>query len=96
MKLKLEIEALKVESFGTTAAPARDVGTVRAHAGGMVDAEEAEVAITTPQPTINGTCLTCQRSCWGTCEASCAGTCAWSCQAGCSDTCATGGPVCCA
>ncbi len=94
-KLTLELDALKVESFGTTAGPVAGAGTVRAHAGGMVE-EEAEAAITTPPATREPTCLgTCNRSCWGTCDASCPGTCAWSCAAGCSDSCATGGAICC-
>jgi modification target Cys-rich repeat protein len=96
-KLKLELDALEVETFRTTAARIGEPGTVRGHGGGEV--EEAgpaeEVAITSPQ-TVNGTCFgTCQRSCWGTCDESCQGTCAWSCQPGCSDSCATGGAICC-
>jgi|GEM_PF-826127 len=99
-KLKLEIESLAVESFGTTAAPVGDAGTVRAHAGGMADAEEAE-AITSPPRTLAATCFeTCRATCYGTCAASCFGTC-FSCPIGCTDgctgyTCATGGDVCCA
>ena len=100
-KLKLEIEALKVESFGTTAAPIGDAGTVRAHAGGLVEAEAVEAAITTPPRTIDATCFeTCKATCYGTCAASCLGTC-FSCPIGCTDactvrTCASGGDVCCA
>lgn len=104
-KMKLEIEALRVESFDTTAAAHRETGTVRAHA----DAAEGElVAITTPQ-TQGPSCFeTCKISCWGSCLASCAGTCAVSCDGrctelcsyGCSDgctyrTCPSGGEICC-
>jgi modification target Cys-rich repeat protein len=95
-KLKLRLDALKVESFGTTAARIEDAGTVRAHAGGMLDEEEAE-AITSRPKTNDASCLnSCYASCWGTCSASCNGTCAWSCEPGCTDTCATGGAICCA
>jgi hypothetical protein len=88
-KLKLEIDALRVESFETRATPS-DAGTVRAHAD--VAVENAE-AITTP--------YTQQASCWGTCKASCYGTCQASCELGCTDgctqyTCLSGAPVCCA
>jgi len=100
-KMKLELDALKVESFLTTAGRIGDPGTVRAHAGGMVDAEEEEVAITTPPRTQEASCFeSCRASCWGTCDASCGGTC-YSCPIGCTDgctvrTCASGGDVCCA
>lgn len=103
-KMKLEIEALQVESFDTSAPARREPGTVRAHADGVDD----HVAITTPQ-TQGPSCLaTCKISCWGSCLASCLGTCEVSCDArctelcsyGCSDgctfrTCPSGGEVCC-
>jgi hypothetical protein len=103
MKLKLELEALKVESFLTTADRIGDPGTVRAHAGGeMVDAEEAEAeAITSPPRTNAPSCFeTCRATCYGTCPASCGGTC-YSCPIGCTDgctaySCLSGAPVCCA
>jgi len=104
-KMKLEMEALRVESFDTTAAAHRDPGTVRAHA----DAEGDElVVITTPQSRDPSCFETCKISCWGSCLASCLGTCEVSCDGrctelcsyGCSDgctyrTCPSGGEVCC-
>lgn len=104
-KLKLEIDALRVESFDTSTA-AMDTGTVRAHGDAM---EEDFVAITTPQ-TQQASCIgTCKISCLGTCLVSCAGSCIPSCNfdctdlcsLGCSDgctarTCLSGAPVCCA
>jgi len=97
-KLKLEIDALRVESFGTSAG-AVDPGTVRAHADAV--GMEEEYAITTPQ-TQQLSCIdTCKLSCWGTCLISCGGTCDDLCSLGCSDgctagTCLSGAPVCCA
>ena len=105
-KLKLAIDALRVESFDTSAI-AVDAGTVRAHADAM--AEEFEAAITTPQtqqPSCIGTCKisclgTCLVSCGGSCEVSCNFDCTDLCSLGCSDgctvrTCLSGAPVCCA
>ena len=97
-KLQLEIDALHVQSFDTSAAAA-GAGTVRAHAD-AVGAEE-DYAITTPQ-TQQASCIgTCRLSCWGTCLISCGGTCDDLCSLGCSDgctagTCLSGAPVCCA
>ena len=93
VKLKLEIDALQVESFATRPTPS-DTGTVRAHADFAVEEAENAEAITTP--------YTQQVSCWGTCKASCYGTCVDpSCQLGCTDgctqySCLSGAPVCCA
>ncbi len=100
-KLRLELDALKVESFGTPAGPGGAAGTVRAHAGGRIDAEAEAVAITTPPRTMDPSCFeTCKASCYGTCAASCLGTC-YSCPIGCTDgctarTCPSGGDICCA
>lgn len=105
-KLKLEINALRVESFDTTAMARASIGTVRAHNEGL---EEVDYAIPTPQ-TRDVSCIgTCTISCWGSCLASCLGTCDVSCNANCTDlcslgcsdgctaaTCPSGGPVCCA
>src|SRR3954471_21141857 len=95
-KLKLEIDALRVESFDTAGSRVAP-GTVRAHA----DAMDEAIEITTPQ--------TQQASCFGTCKISCLGSCALSCDVNCpapcslgsSDgctvrTCLSGAPVCCA
>ena len=104
-KLRLEIDALRVESFDTSA-PAAGAGTVRAHADAVVGDFEA---ITTPQ-TQQASCIdTCKLSCFGTCLASCGGSCWLSCDANCTDlcslgcsdgctvsTCLSGAPVCCA
>lgn len=103
-KLKLQIDALRVESFDTTAIADAHAGTVRAHG----DAVEEEVAITTPQSRDPSCFETCKISCWGTCYASCGGTCEVSCDGrctqlcsyGCSDgctraTCPSGIPDCC-
>src|SRR6476620_11977251 len=105
-KLKLEIDALRVESFDTSAS-ALGAGTVRAHAD-LVGAEE-EYAITTPQtqqPSCFGSCKisclgTCLNSCGGTCAVSCNFDCSELCSLGCSDgctvrTCLSGAMVCCA
>jgi len=100
-KMKLEIDALRVESFDTST-PAVGTGTVRAHAD-AVAMEEDYAAITTPQ-TQQASCFgSCNISCLGSCLASCAGTCNCSdlCSLGCSDgctarTCLSGAPVCCA
>ncbi|HEU4456547.1 MAG TPA: hypothetical protein VFR81_25995 [Longimicrobium sp.] len=101
-KLRLELDALVVESFRTTADGAGDPGTVRAHGDAVLIGEEAEeVAITTPPRTNDPSCFeTCKLSCWGTCAASCGGTC-YSCPIGCTDgctaySCLSGAPVCCA
>jgi hypothetical protein len=97
-KLKLEIDALRVESFDTSAT-AVGAGTVRAHADAV--GVEEEYAITTPQ-TQRLSCIgSCQISCLGTCLLSCGGTCDDLCSLGCSDgctvaTCLSGAPVCCA
>ena len=107
-KLKLEIDALRVESFDT-AATRVDPGTVRAHGDAMGEAMDEAIAITTPQ-TQQASCFgTCKISCIGTCLASCLGSCAFSCAANCTDlcslgcsdgctvaTCLSGAPVCCA
>jgi hypothetical protein len=106
-KLKLEIDALRVESFDTSAA-AMGAGTVRAHADAVGVGEDV-VAITTPQ-TQQASCFdTCKISCLGTCLVSCAGSCIASCDGNCTDlcslgcsdgctvrTCLSGAPVCCA
>lgn len=93
-KLKLEIDALRVESFDTTEAARAAAGTVRAHNDAM---EEELVAITTPQ-TREFSCLgTCKLSCWGTCDLSCDALCSLGCSDGCTaQTCLSGGRVCCA
>jgi hypothetical protein len=105
-KMKLEIDALRVDTFDTTAIVRRNPGTVRAHA----DANDDElIAITTPQTQERSCWGTCKLSCWGTCEASCNGTCEVSCDGrctelcsyGCSDgctyrTCPSGAEICCA
>lgn len=100
-KMKLEVEALQVESFDTSTAARREPGTVRAH----VDAaDDDRVAITTPQtqgPSCKPSCWgSCLASCLGTCEVSCDGRCTDLCSYGCSDgctyrTCPSGGEVCC-
>jgi len=94
-KLKLEMDALKVESFRTTAARVGEAGTVRAHGGGEVaeagPAEEA--AITSPLKT------NAVPTCFGTCgEYTCALLCTYGCTEGCPSlpTCPSGGPACCA
>jgi hypothetical protein len=98
-KLKLEIDALRVESFDTRATVA-GTGTVRGRAD-AVGMEDEYVAITTPQ-TQKVSCIgTCNISCLGTCLISCGGTCDDLCSLGCSDgctvqTCLSGAPVCCA
>lgn len=106
-KLKLEIDALRVESFQTTGVAREAAGTVRGHLDRA--AEEDLVAITTLR-TQEPSCFdTCKISCWGTCEASCGGTCEVSCDGGCTElctygcsdgctryTCPSGGEVCCA
>ena len=97
-KLKLEIHALRVESFDTTAMARASVGTVRAHNEGL---EEVDYAIPTPQTGV-GTCKlscweTCLASCLDTCNVSCLGSCTYLCSDGCTAaTCLSGGPVCCA
>jgi len=93
-KLKLELDALKVESFRTTAARIGEPGTVRAHGDEIVGGEEAEaveVAITSPPKTQ-------ALSCFGTCgQLTCAALCTYGCSDGCTvRTCASGGDVCCA
>lgn len=96
-KLKLEIDALRVESFDTSAT-LTGAGTVRAHGDAV---EEDYAVITTPQ-TQQASCFgSCAVSCLGTCDVSCNGGCTNLCSLGCSDgctqrTCASGGPVCCA
>lgn len=102
-KLKLEIDALRVESFDT-AGTRLDLGTVRAH-GDVVDEEFAITTPQTQQPSCIGSCKfscvgTCLVSCLGSCALSCDGNCTNLCSLGCSDgctarTCLSGAPVCC-
>jgi len=109
-KLKLEIDALRVESFETHPA-ARAQGTVEGHA--LAPGE----VIVMPAPDTNdvklcldswiNTCVTARISeCPGetcnqlTCGASCQATCETcfgpTCVTACLGTCPSGGPVCCA
>lgn len=106
-KLKLEIDALRVESFDTYPA-LRARGTVAGHG------VEAGEVITSPVPATNdvklcldswiNTCVTAKISdCPGdklTCGASCQNTCETcfgpTCVTACLGTCLSGGPVCCA
>jgi hypothetical protein len=82
-KLKLELERLAVESFGTGAAGG--VGTVRARADafGVEPADDGEIAIT-PPITSWKTCATCpgQDTCYISCVTAC------SCPTQPCDTCA--------
>ncbi|HEX8695609.1 MAG TPA: hypothetical protein VF746_24560 [Longimicrobium sp.] len=104
-KLKLDLNALEVESFDTTLMPRR-AGTVRGH----YDAAAGEPVAETDWETCWGTCEggeTCctpgcdtnEDSCWGTCEISCYGSCVHTCESNCTKNytvCPTGFPVCCA
>ncbi|HEX8695606.1 MAG TPA: hypothetical protein VF746_24545 [Longimicrobium sp.] len=71
-KLRLELEALAVESFDTAPA-AGGAGTVRGHAE-AVPADEIDCSRC---PTCDASCRTCelQDTCWQTCAASCQGSC---------------------
>ena len=66
-KMKLEIDALRVESFDTAAADAGR-GTVRGHSG---DTEDCEAALVTDWKTCKGDYCTartlCHYSCLGEC-----------------------------
>ena len=102
-KLKLEIDALRVESFDTAGGRV-DPGTVRAHG----DAVDEAYVITDPRTqqlscfdSCKISCVTCLVSCFGSCEFSCDPKCTDLCSLACSDgctvgTCLSGAPVCCA
>jgi hypothetical protein len=74
-KLKLDLDALQVESFDTTSAGHRHDGTVF-----------GQQCTCYTQCTCPG-CPTCDASCNGTCEASCNGTCDATCNGTCGASC---------
>ena len=68
-KLRLDLDALRVESFETVAGAAAERGTVRAH----------DDSLDPGGPSRGATCgLTCPASC----PPSCPGTCFWTCDTG--------------
>jgi hypothetical protein len=76
-KLKLDLGALKVDTFDATA-PVELHGTVR----GLDDSEGASFDYWCPSLWPTDCCTadaTCPASCNATCGASCGGTCGWSC-----------------
>ena len=100
-KVKLALDALRVESFDTTAGDGNGGGTVLGRAYSAPDALcsgyphgcQSPLCIPTEvqgDPTCNETCpqscSTCHNSCGGTCD-SCPDTCAASCPDTCQDTC---------
>ena len=107
-KLRLELEALAVETFDPVGAGGRGAaGTVFGHAiypqGPNYPA--SPLCMDTPLASCEGSCRdTCAESCWGTCQscaASCDGadtcwaSCNGTCEASCADTCRLScGPLC--
>ena len=83
MKIRLNLDALRIESFATGDAPARERGTVHGHAR----TDRCQTNDCTPA-TCGTECIgtfaeTCQESfCVGTCGLSCGGTCIDSCFCG--------------
>lgn len=74
-KLKLDLDALQVESFDTTSAGNRHDGTVFGQ-GCTCYTQCTCPGCPTCDASCNGTCGgTCEASCNGTCDASCNGTC---------------------
>jgi len=71
--LKLNVEALKVESFQTGLAAAR-TGTVRGEAAApsVIAAYATTCGGATADPTLCNSCDSCDASCWGSCGGSCA------------------------
>ena len=82
-KIRLDLDALHVDSFETDAAPGSH-GTVRGH--GEVPKEEPasdyDGVCNSYYDSCNGSCASCVNSCW----ASCAGTC-YSCNPTCVQSC---------
>jgi hypothetical protein len=82
-KLKLDLDALLVETFETAADRAAGVGTVLAH----YKVPPAEPATIDPCVPYSQSCdISCNGSCVNTCQASCYDTCAgqYSCDQSCS------------
>ena len=82
-KLKLEVEALSVESFDPEPTAAAR-GTAFAHDSGYTPDEPCyasfDYVIDTCLPSCGATCAG-QNTCWDTCGASCGGTCGLPCRA---------------
>lgn len=85
-KIRIDVDALAVESFATTPEPRREKGTVRGHASmdetcldysceGSCDWTFCVPYCTDEgcAPTPAGTCQTCGGSCGATCYAGCGG-----------------------
>jgi len=84
-KLSLEMDALRVESFATTADEGMGAGTVRAHSGDV----GVEVGETVPNPVTNLVTCTCPPGMQ-------TDLCSLGCSDGCSvNTCPTGSRACC-
>jgi hypothetical protein len=92
-KLRLDLDALVVESFDTLTDGRRGPGTVKGHNEEVAPGEEEDAAV----PWTWWATCTCAISCFGSCQNTCE-TCPGdvSCVTRCHDTCASGGPVCCA
>lgn len=88
-KLKLRMDALRVESFETVAGPGAARGTVRGNepTAGCTETANPECTQAFACETY-GDC-TMYGSCEGTCGNSCVDTCQVSCYGTCDETCAT-------
>jgi hypothetical protein len=82
-KLKLSLDALQVESFHAVDPDADGRGTVAAHSD---PADCVSPWGTCEKWCTDGSCDSCQGSCFGTCGASCFNTCAATCLASCGCT----------
>jgi hypothetical protein len=92
-KLKLDLDALNVETFDTTP-PDEDEGTVLANQVGITPTPVASCiagCITLGQTCV--TCFSCRPTCFRTCF-TCGGTCIVTCQQTCITCLRTCGPTC--
>lgn len=108
LSLRLELEALAVETFDPVGTGARGAaGTVHGHAiyPQNPNYPVSPLCMDTPLASCDGSCRdTCAESCWGTCQScaascngadTCWGSCGGTCEASCADTCRQScGPLC--
>lgn len=89
-KLRLDLDALQVESFDTRPGASRPRGTVQGHGRDtdLAACGDATFPVSCWDDSCAGSCASCDGSCVaGTCAASCNGTCAVSCNGTCLASC---------
>jgi len=86
-KLRLDVEQLTVDSFSISAG-GEDAGTVRAHGEYPPDepASDWDGVCGTAYASCNGSCASCNVTCYQTCAATCA-SCNYTCQLSCHSRC---------